>query len=290
MTKVHRYVEYTSGRPFRLFPEKVSGAGRGGDNDPALKQLGDTFKSKGNSFYGKMIEDLARHVKTSFTCREELVDKAFRSPFFDVLEEINGAFEIRESKSKVTITRPYQCGIAVYQLVKLRMLEFYYNFLDVYLDRKDFELIQMDTDLMYMALSGVSIDELVKPTLREKYHTSEKAEFLSTSKYHNRTPGLFKAEFRGTRMIALTSKCYYAEDQETLKRKFSCKGVNKRQNEMNCERYREALRGSMDIAINTGFRVWDQGVAAYTQRKLGLSAYYDKSIVSEDGIHTRPLW
>ena len=115
------------------------------------------------------------------------------------------------------------------------MLEFYYDFLDVYLEQKDFELIQMDTDSMYMALSGASIDELVKPTLREKYYTSEKAEFLSTSKYHDRTPGLFKAEFRGTRMIALTSKCYYAEDQETLKKKFSCKGVNKRQNEMDWE-------------------------------------------------------
>ena len=91
-------------------------------------------------------------------------------------------------------------------------------------------------------------------------------------------------------MIALTSKCYYAEDQETLKRKFSCKGVNKKQNEMDWQHYWEALLGSIDIATNTGFRVWEQGVATYTQWKLGLSAYYDKRIVEEDGIHTRPLW
>ena len=91
-------------------------------------------------------------------------------------------------------------------------------------------------------------------------------------------------------MIALTSKCYYAEDQETLKKTFSCKGVNKRQNEMDWEHCLEALHGSRDIAINTGFRVWDQGVATYTQRKLGLSAYYDKRIVLEDRIYTRPLW
>ena len=36
-------------------------------------------------------------------------------------------------------------GIAVYQLAKLRILEFYYNFLDKYLDWHDFELVQMDT-------------------------------------------------------------------------------------------------------------------------------------------------
>ena len=99
---------------------------RDGDNDPTKKQLGDTFKLKGNSFYGKMIENLARHVRTSFTCSEEKVDEAFRSPFFEDLEEINGAFEIRMRKARVTITRPYQCSIAVYQLPKLRMLQFYY--------------------------------------------------------------------------------------------------------------------------------------------------------------------
>ena len=40
-----------------------------------------------------------------------------------------------------------------------------------------------------------------------------KALFLSTSKYHDRTPGLFKAEFNGAKMIALASKCYYAENE-----------------------------------------------------------------------------
>ena len=58
--------------------------------------------------------------------------------------------------------RLYQCGIAVYQLVKLRTLEFYYDFLDKYLDRRDFELIQIDTYSMYMVISGNSINEIVQ--------------------------------------------------------------------------------------------------------------------------------
>ena len=119
--------------------------------------------------------------------------------------------------------RPFQCRIAVYQIAKLRMLEFYYDFLDKYLDRRDFELIQMDTNSMYMAISGTSIDEIVKPELREEYHSGGKVEFLSTSKYHDRVPRLFKEEFQGTRMISLTSKCYYTENAK-LKPKSSCKG------------------------------------------------------------------
>ena len=86
------------------------------------------------------------------------------------------------------------------------MLEFYYDFLDKYIDRIDFELIQMDSDSMYMALSSKSIDDIVRPELREEYDNGGKAEFLSTSKYHDRTPGLFKVEFQGTRMIALMRK------------------------------------------------------------------------------------
>ena len=211
VTKIHRYISYISGRPFKWFPEEVSSARRDADNDKNKKQLGDTAKLKGNSFYGKMIENLEKHISTKFTTDEKLIDEIFRSPFFEDLEEINeGVFEVRQRKRKVTITRPYQCGIAVYQLAKLRMLEFYYDFLDKFCDRRDFELIQMDTDSFYMALSANDFDEIIKPEMKELYK-EEKKNWLVTDEYSKRVPGLFKAEFQGKRMIALTSKCYFAD-------------------------------------------------------------------------------
>ena len=117
------------------------------------------------------------------------------------------------------------------------MLEFYYDFLDKYVDRRHSELIQMDTDSMYMALSEENLDDVIRPELMDYYQKHDKAKFLSTSKYHNRTPGLFKDEFKGTKMSALTSKCYYAE------------------NSMSWDRYLEALKGHTDKAENTGFIV-----------------------------------
>ena len=208
VTGIYKYLKYKSSRPFSWFPEEVNRARRDGDSNPALKQLGNTHKLKGTSFYGKLIEDLTKHTKTTFTSKEDLVDQSFRSPVYEDLEQINGAFKIKERKRKVNITRPYQCEIAVYQLGKLRMLEFYYYFLDKYIDRIDFELIQMDTDSMCMAFSSKPIDDIITPELREEYDNGDKAEFLSTSKYHDRTLGLFKTEFQGTRMITLMSKCY----------------------------------------------------------------------------------
>ena len=290
VTKIHRYISYTSGRPFKWFPEEVSSARRAADQDKNKKQLGDTAKLKGNSFYGKMIENLEKHISTKFTTDKKLIDKIFRSPFFEDLEEINaGVFEVRQRKKQVTITRPYQCGIAVYQLAKLRMLEFYYDFLDKFCDRRDFELIQMDTDSFYMALSANDFDDIIKPEMKELYK-EEKKNWLVTDEYSKRVPGLFKAEFQGKRMIALTSKCYFADSggDEGIK-KFSCKGVSRRQNKMNWDRYKNALFGSLDKARNIGFRKRDNHIVTYEQSKLGLSAYYDKRIVHEDGIHTSCL-
>ena len=236
-----------------------------------------------------MTENLEKHMNTKFTTDEELIDKIFRSLFFDDLEEISeGVFEVRQRKRQVTITRPYQCGIAVYQLAKLRMLEFYYDFVDKFCDRRDFEVIQMDTDSLYMALSAEDFDEIIRPELKELYK-DEKPKWLVTDEYSKRVPGLFKPEFKGKRMIALTSKCYFADNGEESIPKFSCKGVSRRQNKMSWERYRNALFGALDKVTNIGFRKKEHHIVTYEQKKLGLSAYYDKRVVHEDGIHTSCL-
>ena len=121
-----------------------------------------------------MIEDLGRHESTKFTPEERSVDKALRSAFFDSLEEIGRAYEIKELKRSVMIKRPYQCGTAVYQLAKLRMLDFYYDFLDNYFSRQDFELCYMDTDSFYIAMSGDSLDEIVRPEMKQEYEPGKK--------------------------------------------------------------------------------------------------------------------
>ena len=72
------------------------------------------------------------------------------------------------------IERPYQCGIAVYQLAKLRMLEFYYDFLDKYFSRKDFEMCYMNTHSFYLAMSGDSLYEIFKPEMKQAYEAGKK--------------------------------------------------------------------------------------------------------------------
>ena len=72
------------------------------------------------------------------------------------------------------IKRPYQCGIAVYQLAKLRMLEFYYDFLDKFFSRQDFELCYMAIDSFYLAISVDLLDDIVRPETRQAYEADKK--------------------------------------------------------------------------------------------------------------------
>ena len=92
-----------------------------------------------------------------------------RSAYFEDLTEIGHAYEITSRKPRITIHRAFHVGIAVYQLAKLRVLEFYHNFLDRFVDRGDFELIQMDTDSLYFALSDNKLEDVVRPELKAEF-------------------------------------------------------------------------------------------------------------------------
>ena len=195
---------------------------------------------------------------------EKVVDRALRSVYFSDLDEIGQAYELESRKPQITIRRPFQVGIAVYQLAKLRMLEFYYDFLDRYFDRRDFELIQMDTDSNYIAISAERIEDIVRPDLKPEFE-AQKKQWLAWDKWSGRTPGLFKLECVGSQMIALCSKCYFIDEPEGEKKNFSTKGTPKKQNEITWQR----LEGSKDMATNRGFRMRDGQMDTYEQQKLG---------------------
>lgn len=86
-----------------------------------------------------------------------------RNAYFSSLEGLGQAYELESRKTRATINRPFQIGIALYQLAKLRMLEFYSDFLDRHFDRRDFQLIQMDTDSNHIFISVDRLEYFVRP-------------------------------------------------------------------------------------------------------------------------------
>ena len=68
-------------------------------------------------------------------------------------EVTEGLYEVHMAHKQFTHDIPKQLGFFVLQYAKLRMLEFYYDCLDNYMNREDYELCQMDTDSIYFATS-----------------------------------------------------------------------------------------------------------------------------------------
>jgi len=167
--KVYRTIDYDAGKIFTWFVEQVTEARRTGDIDRSKALLAEVFKLLGNSAYRKLIEALEQQANVIYTKDEKVVDRALWNAYFEDLDEIGEAYELESRKPQITIRRPFQIRIAVYQLAKLRMLEFYYDFLDKYVNRRDFELIQMDTDSNYMAISGERLEDVVRPELKAEF-------------------------------------------------------------------------------------------------------------------------
>lgn len=82
-------------------------------------------------------------------------------------------------------------------------------------------------------------------------------------------------------IIGLSSKSYD---------KFSCKGVNKKTNVINKEKYLNVLLTKQSSSgTNKGFRVVNNKMYTYEQIHNGFSYFYPKRKVLEDGVTTIPL-
>ena len=129
---VYQVIEYSPKPCFRHFRESVSASRRAGDADPDKAIIADTMKLLGNSAYGKTVTNIDRHRNVRY-CTEVgtsllINNKRFRQP--DVVTD--DAYEVTASKARLTYDLPLHIGFFVYQYAKLRMLQFYYDFVDRY--------------------------------------------------------------------------------------------------------------------------------------------------------------
>ncbi|KAJ8020607.1 hypothetical protein HOLleu_40243 [Holothuria leucospilota] len=293
ITRIYQVVEFTPKQCFKTFGEAVSDARREGDRDPSKAIIADTMKLIGNSSYGKTITNKEGHRNIDIVSENKASRLINETNFRDLNEISTGCYEVESAKRSITMDLPIQIGFFVYQYAKLRMLEFYYDFLDKYFDRQYWEYVEMDTDSAYIAIAAEKLDALVKPELKEIYHREKHHWFPRTDteehkRYDKRTPGLFKVEWEGDGIVALNSKMYYCYGG--VKDKFSCKGINKKRNEVEKGMYLGVLNTKTPVTgKNKGFRVKDNRVFTYSQVKAGFTYFYPKRKVLENGVQTSYL-
>ena len=235
-----------------------------------------------------------------------------------------GVYELAMAPEFLTADLPVQIAVFVYAYAKLRMLQFRYDLLGRYLDPRLWEPLYTDTDSYYMSLSGHGLHDCLRPERKaDFYHhhhewfpseacDAHRAEFLDTMTrlgprawyparqccatrrlYDEKTPGLFKTEWRGDGMVALCSKTYYCRNSEGQD-KLSSKGLQKGPNAdaLTFEAYRHVLTSGRAPGglTNRGIRLGPGGrLYTYRQERSALSCLYLKRRVAEDNIHTEPL-
>jgi len=161
------------------------------------------------------------------------------------------------------------------------MYEFYYDCVDKYIDRKNFQYVEMDCDSAYMALTG-NFEDLIKPELRETFELDKYNWFPRTDKaenkaYDKRKPGLFKIEFEGDGIVALCSKAYFVWGSKC---KYSCKESQKSRIGFIKEQYIQCLSLNQQInCTNVGFRKHNGQIKTYEQNKIGLTSIYTKGVL-----------
>ena len=140
---------------------------------------------------------------------------------------------------------PIQIAVFVYAYAKLRMLQFRYDLLGQYVDHRHWEPLYMDTDSYYLSLRRDSLHDWLRPERKwafyERFHEwfpseacdAHRAEFVDIMTclgprawypeqqcceacwvYDEKMRNLFKTEWDGDGMVALSSKTYYCWDSQ----------------------------------------------------------------------------
>ncbi|KAG3127908.1 hypothetical protein C6341_g24786 [Phytophthora cactorum] len=110
--------------------EAVSSARRVGDEDKSRAMIEEMMKLVGNSAFGRSGMDMSKHKQVKYESNEDKIKSRIEHFTFHGLEELNDSCEITMKKRRLNNKNPIHLSIAIYQLAKLRMLEFYYDCID----------------------------------------------------------------------------------------------------------------------------------------------------------------
>ena len=168
-TKIHRFVEYTPKKCFNSFVQSAMNARRQGDENPNSNVVAETMKLLANSSYEYQIMDRSRHTVTKYLS-DEKTHAAIKSKLFKKLDHVNNSlYEVELAKAHIEHKESIIVGFFILQYAKLRMLELYYNFFSKFCDVNKFEELEMDTDLLYLALAEKELEDCTRPEMKAEW-------------------------------------------------------------------------------------------------------------------------
>ena len=140
-----------------------------GDRDKGKALIAEMMKLITNSSYGWMITNKEMHHDIVYVDESETSTEIIDNHFYDMTELPDGYYEVEKTKKKINLDLPIHIGVFILNYAKLRMLKFYYDFLDYYLSRDDFQIMDVDTDSNYLGITAENVEDLIKLELEEQF-------------------------------------------------------------------------------------------------------------------------
>lgn len=114
--------------------------------------------------------DQSKHRHVTYVNGANAASQEVNNPLFMAVTELQDeVYEVEKAKKMIIFDLPIQLGYFILQYAKLRMLQFYYDFLDSHVNRKDFQYCEMETDSAYMFISGSSLEDVIRPEMLVSY-------------------------------------------------------------------------------------------------------------------------
>ena len=218
ITHIYTVIEYIPNAAFNSLMMQVAQARLDGDRDKDKALIAETMKLIGNSSYGKLITNKGKHHDIVYVNESEIGAEIMDNHFYSLTELLNSYYEVEKTKKKIILDLPIHLGVFILNYTTLQMLEFYYDCVDKYLSCEDFEYSEMDTDSAYIAISGDSIEALIKPDLHEEFVNDKHNWFVTpTARLNSReTKSLAFAVSRIVRIgiISRSSQVLYERSEQ----------------------------------------------------------------------------
>lgn len=254
-----------------------------------------------NAVYGKTMENVRGRVdirlRTDWKGRYGAYKLVALPNFkrFNVFDEDLVAIEL--NKTCVIMDKPIIIGMAILDISKVTMYDFYYSNL-----KKEYDenvcMLYTDTDSFVLEVSTKCFYTDIKKDL-SIYDTSgfkENNQF-DMPRVNKKVPGLFKDELKGqiiTEFVGLRSKMYcvriYGDEKEMKKAEGVKTYVLK--NSITFDDYVKCLNNiDKDFVISRSqntIRSINHHVYSIKQSKIALSPYDNKRYICADKIHTLP--
>ena len=151
LNQIHCIIQYTSEYCFELFVNSVVEARQEKDKNNSSSVVAETIKRTGSSSFQYQFMDWSEHSKTQHVVGAE-VDKLVNEQKYKILNVLpSSIYEVEMFKSEVNHKEPIIVGFFILQYANLTTLKLFYNFFQLLCECQKYELIEKDTDSLYMA-------------------------------------------------------------------------------------------------------------------------------------------